>query len=186
MPIFADYHRTVVGFHGTTRTTAERIVTGGDFTPSQNDYDWLGHGIYLWEYAPQQAYRWARQRYAEQTEVAVLGAMIRLGNCFDLLDPQNAESLVVTKQWLETTLGGLPRNFNAKKYLDCAVFEAFYETKQGEGDPVDTTRAVYVPTEGRKRLWERSWIYRESHVQLCVRNPKNILGVWLVRAVGER
>jgi hypothetical protein len=28
MPRFADYHRTVVGYHGTRRSTALRVVQG--------------------------------------------------------------------------------------------------------------------------------------------------------------
>lgn len=181
MPKFRDYHRTVVGFHGTTRNTAMQIVSRGTFNPSQNDYDWLGHGIYFWEYAPQQAYTWARRRYSENTKVAVVATMIRLGDCFDLLDPENVELLVETKRTLEKTIRPVPRNYNARKYLDCAVFELFYQLQEEQGVPVDTTRAVYVPTDSRKRVWDRSWIYRGSHVQLCVRNPDSILGAWLVR-----
>lgn len=179
---FMDYHRTVVGFHGTTKATADRIVNGGEFRPSQNDYDWLGHGIYFWEYAPRQAWQWAKQRYSARTQVAVLGSMIRLGNCFDLLDPGNADALLEARRYLEKTLDRLPRNHNARKYLDCAVFEAFYEIQEvHEQEVIDSSRAVYVPTDHRKRLWESSWLYRETHVQLCIRNPKCVLGTWLVQ-----
>jgi len=177
---YQDYHRTVVGFHGTTKVTADRIVTGGKFRPSQNDYDWLGSGIYFWEYAPKQAWQWARKRYSKNTKIAVVGSMIRLGNCFDLLDPENATALIETKKILEKTAVRLPKNHNAKKYLDCAVFQAFYKIQEDNEEKVDSTRAVYVPTDSKKRLWDRSWLYRESHVQLCVRNPMCILGTWLV------
>jgi hypothetical protein len=50
------YDRTVIAFHGTRRATAARLVAGASFGASTNDDDWLGHGIYLWEYAPQQAW----------------------------------------------------------------------------------------------------------------------------------
>ena len=33
------------------------------------------------------------------------------------------------------------------------------------------SRAVYVPTQSAKRIWKRSWIYEEAHIQICVRNP---------------
>ena len=55
---FFDYHRTIVGFHGTSRSTAQDLVDGAAFDASANDDDWLGHGIYFWEYAPQQAWWW--------------------------------------------------------------------------------------------------------------------------------
>lgn len=186
MARFRDYHRTVVGFHGTTHATAKRIVTGAPMRPSRNEYDWLGHGVYFWEYGPQQAYQWARQNYSDNTRIAVVGSMIRLGNCFDLLDPVNADLLVEAKKVLQLTLpkSQMPRNHNARKWLDCAVFESFYQIRKEESDIIDTARAVYVPTGNSKRLWERSWLYRETHVQLCVRNVDNILGAWIVQPEG--
>ena len=42
-----DYHRTIVGYHGTRRATAARLVDGEPFGPSENDDDWLGHGVYF-------------------------------------------------------------------------------------------------------------------------------------------
>jgi len=190
LPHYEDYHRTVVGYHGTTLATAKRIVARDTtFTPSQNTYDWLGHGIYFWEYGPQQAYNWARHQYSANTRVAVVASMIRLGNCFDLLDPTNADTLVRTKRLLERTLTEsgetLPRNYNVRKHLDCAVFELFYEMQNEAGEPIDTARAVYVPTSTRKRLWSKSWLYRETHIQLCVRDPRCILGTWLMEPVEE-
>lgn len=57
------HDRTVVAFHGTRKRTAEKLVAGTPFGKSENDDDWLGHGIYFWEYAPQQAWGWADRRY---------------------------------------------------------------------------------------------------------------------------
>lgn len=93
MPRYADYHRTVIGYHGTKHSTAPRIVQGlQGFDPSENDDDdWLGHGVYFREYAPQQAWLWAEQRKRSKgwdEEVAVVAPMLRLGYCFDLLDPR--------------------------------------------------------------------------------------------------
>lgn len=42
-----DYDRTLIAFHGTRRTTAERLVAGTPFGASTNDDDWLGHGVYF-------------------------------------------------------------------------------------------------------------------------------------------
>lgn len=58
-----DYDRTVVAFHGTRRAAARNLIRGDAFGVSENDDDWLGHGIYFWEFAPQQAWWWARRRY---------------------------------------------------------------------------------------------------------------------------
>lgn len=184
MPIFEDYHRTIVGYHGTRRSTAEAIVSRKqDFARSENADDWLGDGVYFWEYAPQRAWQWARDRYGSK-DVAVLGAMIRLGNCLDLLEPANALKVKGFYEKLrdETAKAGgkLPRNVRAKKHLDCAVFRYTAAIFEEQSQPLDTIRGVYVPTSGKQRLWTQSWLYHEAHIQLCVRNPKCILGAWLL------
>jgi hypothetical protein len=160
MLVFEDYHRTIIGYHGTRLDVAQQIVSHQrEFSPSNNDDDWLGHGIYFWEYAPQRAWSWATQRYKGDT-VAVLGAMIRLGNCLDLLEPANAEHVrdYFRKMKREADVAGskLPRNFNAKKRLDCAVFEYTASMFEEKGQAVDTIRGVYVPTSSKSRLWEKS------------------------------
>lgn len=56
MPRFSDYHRTVIGYHGTRRSVAERIVLRqGTFAWQDNPGDWMGSGVYFWEYGPKQA-----------------------------------------------------------------------------------------------------------------------------------
>jgi hypothetical protein len=187
MPRFSDYHRTVVGYHGTDRSTALRIVQHlEDYQKSANADDWLGHGIYFWEYAPKQAWAWAEQRRRtrrRRDDIAVLAAMIRLSHCFDLLDPDNLEVLAGFRREYERRerqAGRVPReNFNKSKFLDCSVFQLAYATLEADGSPVDTCRAVFVPSD--ERLWTRSGLHRHAHIQWCVRNPDCILGTWLVK-----
>ena len=191
MPRFADYHRTVVGYHGTRRSTALRVVQGLEgYKRSENSDDWLGHGIYFWEYAPKQAWAWAEQRRRSQAwgeDVAVLASMIRLGNCFDLLDPDNLDVLTGFRRDYEQgerRAGRSPaENHNKSKYLDCGVFQFAFGVFEIKNDPVDTCRAVFVPSS--ERLWTRSGVYKHSHIQLCVRNPDCILGTWLVKPLQD-
>jgi hypothetical protein len=46
-------HRLTAGFvlayHGCDLAVGERLLDGDAFKPSNNDYDWLGPGIYFWE-----------------------------------------------------------------------------------------------------------------------------------------
>lgn len=192
VPRFDDYHRTIIGYHGTRRSTALQVVQRQqEFQFSRNRDDWLGHGIYFWEHAPLQAWWWAKRRQRRQNwkePIAVLASMIRLGFCFDLLDPLNVEYLQAFHREYEASvkLAGLktPRNANNHKYLDCAVFQYAYAALEAIGTSVDTCRAVYVPTSDR-RVWTRSWISKLAHIQLCVRNPRCILGTWLVEPVEE-
>ena len=115
--------------------------------------------------------------------------MIRLGNCFDLLDPDNVKELESLHQgYLETEeiADRIPKeNANTHKYLDCAVFQHAYAAFEEKNIPVDTARAVYVPTSSSDRVWIRSWISRQAHIQICVRSQACILGTWLVKPIGE-
>lgn len=186
-----DYDRTVVAFHGTRRSTAEKLVAGVPFGQSENDDDWLGHGIYFWEYAPQQAWWWAERRYGKQ-DAAVVGALVRLGRCIDLLDPSNAELLVQAHGHLEAALKGagqkLKNNANTHKYRGCAVFNYLFARLAQSNLEVESARAVFVPLEAGKglpRLWDRSGVFRGAHIQLSVREPNNILAVWPVKKDGR-
>lgn len=129
-----------------------------------------------------QAWWWA-QDYKRKADAAVVGAVIRLGNCFDLLDPVNAQIIrTVYDELRSVTPKGkqLPANGNQHKKLDCAVFNFFYTLYPD----VETVRGVYVPTQAQNRLWSRSWIYEQAHIQVCVRKPENILALWHVRRDG--
>src|SRR5260221_731263 len=53
---------TVVGYHGCSRGVAEKIISAQHFLPSTMTYDWLGEGIYFWEYAPYRALEWAQEK----------------------------------------------------------------------------------------------------------------------------
>jgi hypothetical protein len=182
---FHDYHRTVIAYHGTTADVAEQLVNGEPFRASNNDDDWFGTGVYFWEYAPKQAWWWA-STFKRKQHPAVVGSIIRLGQCLDLLDPVNVATLKTfhddtVNKWNVANME-IPKNGNQHKKLDCAIFNLFYD----QSTPViETARAVYVPTQSAKRAWARSWIYEESHIQICVRRPKNILAVWRVRKDGR-
>ena len=201
MARFDDYHRTVVGYHGTGLRAALRIVNRvEDFRWSEKDYDWLGRGIYFWEYAPKQALSFAKIRQRQYKEkksknpydhlratepLAVVACMIRLGFCLDLTEPENVEYLgevfASYKRVMESANAALPRNSRKYRKLDRAVFEFAYKVIE-DSEPnlkVDTSRGVYVPTDYAKRIWDGSWIARDTHIQLCVRNPASILGTWL-------
>jgi len=56
------YDRTIVAYHGCDAEVAERLLRGEPFKKSQNDYDWLGEGIYFWEYGADRAMKFARDQ----------------------------------------------------------------------------------------------------------------------------
>ncbi len=84
------FARIVVGYHGCTRAYARGLLLGdmpiSEWKPSTNNWDWLGHGIYFWEHSPDRALRWAKEKFVSADEEPdVIGAVIQLGRCFDLL-----------------------------------------------------------------------------------------------------
>ncbi len=184
---FSDYHRTVIGYHGTTAIAADRLVAGEDFQPSDEADEWFGRGVYFWEHAFQQAWWWARRD--GNPAPAVVGAVIRLGHCFDLLDPGN---VTILREYHDRLIGRLtnkglpvPVNVRSHRSLDCAVFNHLYAEFEDDNKPLDTARAVFIPTSPSKRVYQGSWISEETHIQICVRNPKSILAVWHVKEDGR-
>lgn len=185
---YSDYHRTVIGFHGTNAASAERLAAGDEFEQSDQDDEWFGKGIYFWEHAFKQAWWWA-EKHKKHSEPAVIGAVIRLGNCFDLVDPVNVE---VFREFYKQMIADMrangelpPVNVRSRRYLDCAVFNYMYRISEEAEQPLDTARAIFVPTSKAKRVYQGSWISEETHIQICVRNPKSILAVWHVRKDGR-
>ncbi|MDB5323635.1 MAG: hypothetical protein JWN40_5266 [Phycisphaerales bacterium] len=185
---FLQYDRTVIAYHGTTRELANRLVNGDVFEASDTEDEWLGTGIYFWEHAPKQAWHWATQT-RKYPNPAVVGAVLRLGNCFDMCDPGN---IVLLHAFRDDLVAGLkdagqpiPKNYRRFMKLDCAVFNRVYNASTDGGHPIDSFRAVYVPTDKQKRIWKGSWIYAETHVQISIRNASKILAVWHVRKDGR-
>jgi hypothetical protein len=181
------YDRIVIGYHGCDAATAELLLRGEPFKPSMNDYDWLGRGIYFWEYGPDRALRFAQeqQRRGKVRTAAVVGALIQLGNCFDLMDTRFTQDLEQAYPGLEALLrrqgkalpenGGGPPDHKLRR-RDCAVMNWYLQAVEDQqGIRYDTVRCGFV--EGRP-LYEGAGIYRESHVQLAVRTPAAIVGVF--------
>ena len=91
-----DYQRLVIGYHGCDASVRDKVIQKGDALKVQpKSYDWLGHGAYFWEHGPARALEWAKQqkRRGNIDKPAVLGAVLHLGQCFDLLDADYTDLL---------------------------------------------------------------------------------------------
>jgi hypothetical protein len=42
----------VLGYQGGDRVVAEKLIAGEPFVVSEDDYEWLGSGIYFWKANP--------------------------------------------------------------------------------------------------------------------------------------
>ncbi len=81
----------------------------------------------------------------------------------------------------------MPENANVHKYRDCAAFNYLYAKLDMEGLAIESCRAVFVPAPSGSlpRLWLRSGVFEGAHIQVCVRQAKNILAAWSVRRDGR-
>lgn len=184
----------VLGFHGCDKELAERVLAGkDDLRHSENDYDWLGHGIYFWENNPQRALQYAKHLKQNPhlcksriKNEAVVGAVIDLGNCFNLIETESLQMLKSSyaslRQFADNTGTPLPQNAKPLgeeedlliRRLDCAVIEMthiLYENMDKK--PFDTVRGVFW--EG-KELYPNAGFREKNHIQICVRNLNCIKG----------
>jgi hypothetical protein len=70
------YDRIVIAYHGCDAETAEHLLRGEPCKKSQNDYDWLGEGIYFWENGADRALKFAhdQKRRGKAKKPAIVGA----------------------------------------------------------------------------------------------------------------
>ena len=180
------YDRTIIAYHGCDARIAERLLRGEQFKKSQNDYDWLGEGIYFWEYGADRALKFAhdQRRRKKVKKPAIVGALIQLGRCFDLMDTRYTEELPVAfkmmKQVHEQNGQPLPTNAGETpdkrlRRRDCAVLNYYLNRLEERTEFYDTVRCGFV--EGPP-AYEGSGIRHQSHVQIAVRNPACVVGVF--------
>ena len=174
---------TVLGYHGCTRATAEKILTEQQFALSENAYDWLGKGIYFWEYAPYRALDWARRRFEPLgQEAAVIGVTIRLGNSLNLLDVEHVDGLQNAYRSFVQTIGlnRMPRNTRmGAHYLDREIIDTYCRIVVERGIPeFQTVRGCFPEGQG---IYEGSKILELTHVQIAVRDASCLSHLHLVR-----
>ena len=190
----------VLGYHGCDRSVAIRAVNGEtDILHSDRDFDWLGPGAYFWESDPQRAQEWAdwKQSRGEYKNPSVIGAVIDLRHCLDLVNRNDLELLKAAhRSFLQfQRLAGLPVPENRSapgqadtdrvlRYLDCAVLRHLHRIIDAQPadsrviEPFDTVRGMFI--EGG-RLYPKSGFHQRSHVQIAVRTNACIRGVFFPR-----
>jgi hypothetical protein len=173
--------REIYGYHGTSRAKAESILENG-FRASDNDYDWLGTGIYFFQDAPLRAKQWAQQQHPDNP--AVICSSIRLENCIDLLDIgwqpllKNAYNAFVERyQYNNRPLPKQNPDRSKAHRLDCAFFNFAIELISRQLQPVDSVRAAFMEGE---RLFPDSAIFELAHIQIAIRNLALITALDLV------
>lgn len=141
---------------------------------------------------------WANAKVArgDYKEPFVIGAVIDLGNCLDLLVRENLElvkdaansfaEVQMTSGYVMPVNKSAPRDPSPDlvlRYLDCAVVNHLHSIIEGpdrpEGiEPFDTVRGLFG--EGIE-LFPGSGFKDKTHSQIAVRNPDCIKGIFLPR-----
>ncbi|MBL6748946.1 MAG: hypothetical protein ISP90_00405 [Nevskia sp.] len=181
----------IVGYHGCDAAVGEAVLAGKDkLKPSVENYDWLGNGIYFWADSPERAWDWALAgRAAGKIKTPfVVGALVYPGLCLNLTDYGVIEELRAAYKVVETLHGGheMPRNTRPKsgvpllRRLDCAVIETLHQLRADDGlDSYDTVFGVF--DEGDE-AYPSAGFREKTHIQLAVRNPDVIVGLFRVDA----
>lgn len=182
----------VLGFHGCDEDVGEKLLSGQtNLIKSRNEYDWLGHGMYFWEGDPARALSFAQQGAQKGQRVTqgkikkpfVVGAIIDLGYCCNLVDTSALVELEEAYHHLvdlsENANEEVPRNvgtapdFKARR-LDCLVIETMHKLRRDNNLlPYNTVRSPFW--EGGP-LYDGAGFTKQAHIQIAVRHTKSILG----------
>lgn len=153
----------------------------------------MGFGIYFWDNSHTRAFEWAKELSKRKGSTikkpAVVGAILDLGNCLDLIDYKYLTLLKLAYNgFVELQKSSdfiMPENKPTKpgsfdllnRQLDCAVIQYMHKTmaNTGEGE-FDSVRGVFW--EGQE-LYTNAGFKEKNHIQICVRNPDCIKGYFL-------
>ncbi len=196
----------LIGFHGCDKSRQQELLFSSSSMPiSEKPFDWLGHGMYFWENNADRAMDWAKEKQIKGVikEPAIIGAVIELGHCCDLLDSAFIQMVTsfynLMKIELKSLGKDLPVNRDIKsdsngdkllRDLDCATIEFMHKQIRTEYKKdiikknhrtykiFDSVRGVF-PEGGPAFLG--SGFYAKSHIQICIRNSNCIKGFFQKR-----
>lgn len=111
-----------------------------------------------------------------------MGAVIDLGFCLDLTTSRGLQETKAAFDKLHEVfqLAGIPLPQNlldGRHNLDCAVINYLHHLREGSSPPFDTVKGIFVETPS---LFPGSAIGSKNHIQIAVRNPACIKGVFRV------
>jgi len=188
--VYKHYPSIVFGFHACEKETAEKLINDGQrLSPSDNDYDWLGSGMYFWKNSVHRARKFGEELISrgQLKNPVVVGAAINLGYCLDLLDSESLSLLRNSYRNLVSTLkaAGKPVPINKSstisktddlllRNLDCATINFLhFLLKESKEQAYDSVRGVFWEGES---LYPNAGFKEKNHIQLCIRNPNCIKG----------
>jgi hypothetical protein len=190
--MYSDRPGLILGFHGCDENVRNDVVLSKtNLKSSSNDHDWLGWGMYFWANSPERALGFASQpRLKSKIKTpSVLGAVIDLKKCLDLLEYKNLTIVKNTYDHLSKIMKSanleLPKNVappgeneSLLRKLDCFVIESLHKLNTKD-QQYDSVMSVFL--EG-KELYDNAGFREKNHIQICIRNPDCIKGYFIPRS----
>lgn len=185
--LYDTHSNYIIGFHGCDQSVADELIGNSNpsFLPSNNEYDWLGNGMYFWENDFKRAEKYVEEAKTRKPEnyknPTVIGAVIDLGYCLNLTEDTHKQILKDSYEILLVAGGEIPVNKEISgekmlRYLDKAVVEIACKMSEHNGRKYDTVRALF--REGGE-LYPGAGFHDKTHVQIAVRNPNMIKGYFI-------
>jgi hypothetical protein len=185
----------IIGYHSCDKEVGTQVLNGQTkLIPSSNSWDWLADGIYFWEQNPKRALDYAIEvaegRQFNKGKIKtpfVLGAIIQLGNCLNLVESESLAILEEAYKGLKTLHyeagKEMPKNDDDNRKLDCAVIRYVHQSRKETNQPAyDTIRSAF--DEG-SRVYPGASFASRNHIQVCVINPDLIKGYFLPTPLDE-
>ncbi|HXQ08338.1 MAG TPA: hypothetical protein VN831_26740 [Bradyrhizobium sp.] len=192
----------VLGYHGCHKAIGLQAVAGKlELIQSEKAYDWLGPGVYFWEGDPLRALEWAQWKKFD--EPFVVGAVIDLRNCLDLMVKENLDLLASAydsyvaqqrKSGLKILENKSPRGSKSEddkklRFLDCAVITHLHKILDNEQSapsrdlpamvqPFDSVRGLF---EEKPEVYPGSGFFKNTHSQIAIRNLDCIVEIFVPR-----
>jgi hypothetical protein len=192
--IYLDRPNLYIGFHGCEKSVGmDLILYPTHIHMSAHDYEWLGHGFYVWENNQDRALDWACNHHPKFKEPFTVGVVYTLEKCLDLTDKHFIELLsndypefikdikhFGTSIPQNTDLKGNPDPSGILRYLDCFLIEYVHSVNDiAEDIPYfDSVRGAF--SEGTP-AYPGTQFGDKNHIQVCIRNKKCIKGFFLPR-----
>jgi hypothetical protein len=165
-----------IGFHGTSRDAVAHLLAR-DIRPSDQHFEWLGTGFYLWQDSPWRARQWAERRFGP--DAAVVVARVDLDGCLDLLNPHwQAQLRDADFEFVFDCFAHdrpVPVNTESGNHArDAATINWYCDRSAEAGSVIRSVRAIF---EEGEPIFETSKIRSQSHVQIAVRDLTAILEI---------
>jgi hypothetical protein len=196
--------RSVRGFHGTTRASADDLLkSGGVPKPSIKPGNWLGRGFYFFEENVEMAALWAieqvnvRARMGFYTSSTVLQADLDLADCLDLCTTKWHGPLKASAENLQRA-GQLPQQFGPEfESADGKLtkVEDYSVVPKPGFDPLDhfadsaainalvedliasghPVSCVRAAFTAGPQTFPNSHLFRDTHIQIAVLDPPRVI-----------